>query len=131
MPFIAMNFGGFLLVLGILAFASPGLFGGHDPNVKSYTSLIPAGIGLLIEICGALSLSKPGLRKHLMHVAAMIGVIGFVGGFMPVYRGGFDLGKASVIVGLIMSALCFVFVALCVRSFIAARKARKAAAAAA
>jgi hypothetical protein len=128
MPFIAMNFGGFLLVLGILAFASPSLFGAHDPEKSSFTSLIPAGVGLLIELCGAVSLSKPSLRKHLMHLAAMIGLIGFLGGFMPIFRGGFDLGKSSVVVGLIMSGLCLVFVLLCVRSFIAARKARQAAA---
>lgn len=127
MPFIAMNFGGFLLVLGILAFAAPSLFGSHDPNTKSYTSLIPAGFGLLLEICGAISLSKPGLRKHLMHLAALVALVGFVGGFMPIGRAGFDFGKASVVVGLIMSALCLIFLVICIRSFVAARKARKAA----
>jgi hypothetical protein len=128
MPFIAMNFGGFLLVLGILAFASPSLFGAGDAYAK--TSLIPAAVGLLLEMCGAVSLSKPGLRKHLMHVAALIALIGFIGGFMPIGRAGFDWGKASVVVGLIMSALCLVFLLICIRSFIAARRARQAAAAA-
>jgi uncharacterized membrane protein len=81
-------------------------------------------------MCGAVSLSKPGLRKHLMHVAALIALIGFIGGFMPIGRAGFDWGKASVVVGLIMSALCLVFLLICIRSFIAARRARQAAAAA-
>ena len=98
MPFIAMKFGGYLLVLGILAFASPSLFGAGDAYAK--TSLIPAAVGLLLEMCGAVSLSKPGLRKHLMHVAALIALIGFIGGFMPIGRAGFDWGKASVVVGV-------------------------------
>lgn len=128
MPFITMNFGGFLLVLGILAFASPSLFGAGEAYAK--TSLIPAGVGLLLELCGAFSLSKPGLRKHLMHVAALVALIGFIGGFMPISRAGLDFGKASVVVGLIMSTLCLIFLVICIRSFVAARKARQAAAAA-
>ena len=61
-----------------------------------------------------------------MHAAAMVGVIGFLGGFVPAVMRGFDLKLNSVKNGLIMSAICAVFVYLCVMSFIDARKARKA-----
>lgn len=123
MPMIALNVGTILVVLGILAFVSPTIFAQNgEPFAK--TSLIPTGVGILLEICGILALSKPLLRKHMMHLAAMVGLIGAIGGLMPIFRGGLDFSKASVVVGTIMTILCTLFVALCVRSFIAARKAR-------
>jgi hypothetical protein len=106
------------------------------PNAEgkvSPTALIPAVIGVLILVCGALSF-KDGLRKHVMHVAAMLGVLGFLGGFAPPIRQlatgkELNLTAPSVVAGLAMSLVCAAFVALCVRSFIAARKAREAKAA--
>lgn len=100
----------------------------------SPTALIPAVIGVLILICGALSF-KDGLRKHAMHFAAMLGVLGFLGGFAPPIRQlatGKDLNLTApaAVAGLAMSLVCAAFVAMCVRSFIAARKAREAKAAA-
>ena len=98
-----------------------------DSATKIPTALIPAGVGLLFELFGAISLSKPGLRKLLMHLAAMLGVLGTIGGFAPAVMRKFDFSQTAVIVGLAMSVICLVFTLLCVRSFIAARKARQAA----
>jgi hypothetical protein len=100
----------------------------------SPTALIPAGIGGLLAVLGGLSLAAPGLRKHAMHFAAMVGLVGFLGGFMPVVRGysktgSVDFGKPAVQLGLLMSVLCLAFVVMCVKSFIDARKARERAAA--
>ena len=125
MPLLAMNAGALLIVLGLIGYFAPHLIGTGDPY--NPTALIPAGVGLLLELCGAISLSKPGLRKHLMHLAAMVGVLGTIGGFVPMFRSGFDFGKAATLVGLGMSVICLIFTILCVRSFIAARKARRAA----
>ena len=66
-----------------------------------------------------------------MHLAAMVGVLGAVGGVMPLYRqysktGAFDPSKPSAISGELMILICVVFVMLCVKSFIDARKARNA-----
>ena len=107
----------------------------NDKGVVSPTALIPAVIGVLILICGALSL-KDGLRKHAMHFAAMLGALGFLGGFVPIIRQvangkELNLSSPSAVSGLSMSLVCAAFVAMCVRSFIAARKAREAKAAAA
>ncbi len=107
----------------------------NDKGVVSPTALIPAVIGVLIVICGALSL-KDGFRKHAMHFAAMLGVLGFLGGFAPIIRQvangkELNLSSPSAVSGLSMSLVCAAFVAMCVRSFIAARKAREAKAAAA
>ncbi len=106
------------------------------PNAEgkvSPTALIPAVIGVLILVCGALAL-KDGLRKHAMHFAAMLGVLGFLGGFAPPIRQlatgkELNLTAPAAVAGLAMSLVCAAFVGLCVRSFIAARKARQAGAA--
>ena len=125
MPLLAMNAGALLIVLGLIGYFAPHLIGTGDSYKP--TALIPAGVGLLLELCGAISLSKPGLRKHLMHLAAMVGVLGTLGGFMPMFRSSFDFSKAATLVGLGMSVICLIFTILCIRSFIAARNARRAA----
>jgi len=117
---IALFCGLLLVALGVYGYTNAA-----DPS-KAGTSLIPAGFGVALLLCAAVVIWKDKLRKHVMHVAALVGVLGFVGGFMPVIRsGGFDLEKSSVKNGLVMSAICAVFVFLCVQSFIAARKARE------
>jgi uncharacterized membrane protein len=105
---------------------------GAEPEHVSPTALIPAVVGVILIVCGALSFTDKR-RKHAMHVAAAIGVIGFLGGFMPLIRQQmkgkeFDPLAPAARNGLLMSATCLVFVILCVLSFIDARRARKAAA---
>lgn len=100
---------------------------------KPMTALIPAWFGAILLVCAGLVIWKAKLRKHVMHLAAVVGVLGILGGFMPLIRqqskgDSFDLSAPSVRNGLIMSAICAVFVYLCVMSFIDARKARQAAA---
>ena len=53
-------------------------------------------------------------------------LLGVVGGFVPVVLRKFDVGTTAVQVGLGMTVLSGVFLVLCVRFFIAARKARLA-----
>ena len=67
--------------------------------------------------------AAPTARKHAMHLAAAIALLGAIGGFMPL-RKGLDFGKASVVSAVIMIALCTIFVLLCIRSFVRARAAR-------
>lgn len=92
----------------------------------SPTALIPAGVGAAFLLCVGVVLYNVALLKHAMHAAAVVGVVGFVGGFMPVMRSGLDWNKTGVKIGLLMSLICAVFVGLCVKSFIDARKAREA-----
>jgi uncharacterized membrane protein len=96
----------------------------------SPTALIPAAFGIVLLLCGLLAF-KDNLRKHVMHLAVIVGLIGAIGGFMPLMRqynnsGTFDPTKPSAISGEVMILVCIVFVVLCVKSFIDARKARKA-----
>ena len=63
------------------------------------------------------------------HVEGAIGrsALGAIGGFVPIIRSGdFDVTKPAIRNGLLMTVVCVVFVVLCVKSFIEARKARQA-----
>jgi len=97
-----------------------------EPKPKSVmTALIPAFFGGLLIVCGLIVAAVPKSRKHVMHLAAMVGVLGAIGGFVPIIRSGdFDVMKPAIRNGLLMTVVCVVFVVLCVKSFIEARKAR-------
>jgi hypothetical protein len=123
---VSIGFGIFLILIGCVGF-----FLTYQPEKPPYTALIPAAFGLALAILGGLAL-KDSFRKHAMHAAAMIGLIGFLGAaFMSIPKlpallagEGLDRPKA-VIAQLIMAATCLVFVGLCVKSFIDARRLRK------
>lgn len=93
----------------------------------SKTALIPSVFGLLLLICGTLGLDER-MRKHAMHAAAAIGLVGFL-------AAGGRLGSklSDVLAGnisrpmwfiILMAVLCLVYVVLSVFSFIQARRAR-------
>jgi hypothetical protein len=131
MPWNAILCGAMLIAIGL-----NGYFNGTPKEDGSLpmTALIPAYIGGALAVLGALGFVS-GLRKHVMHVAAMVGLFGVLGGLMPLIRQaskgeGIDLLAPSVRAGLMMTVICAAFVFLCIQSFIAARKAREAKAAA-
>jgi len=122
MPKLAITFGILLDLLGVGAFVATGS--------SHVTALIPSFIGTPILIFGALSLAMPHLRKHFMHGAAMFGLIGTLGGLgmgLP-KLGSLIAGIAdrpvAVILQVAMGILSAIFLALCVKSFIDARRAR-------
>ena len=116
-----------LIVIGIVGYS------GAEPSPEgkvSPTALIPAFVGIILGVCGLVAL-KESLRKHAMHLAAMVGLIGMLGGFMPLIRqysktGSIDPLKPSAVSGELMVLVCAGFVILCIKSFIDARKARQA-----
>jgi hypothetical protein len=73
----------------------------------------------------------PKIRMHLMHVAALMGLVGTLGGLgMGVPKvGALIAGTAErpVAAGMqiVMGVVCLAFLVLCVKSFIDARRARK------
>ncbi len=99
---------------------------------RSPTALIPAFVGVILLLCGLVALNE-GLRKHAMHFAVVIGLLGFLAG---AGRGAMGLAKMvsadsslnyrSMTFVWLMALLCGLFVILCVNSFIAARKRRTA-----
>jgi hypothetical protein len=101
-------------------------------GTTSLTALIPAAFGLLFVVAGVLA-RDDRKRMHAMHGAVVIALLGFVGSF----RGLLGLGKvldgsavrpAAIIAQTIMALLTLGYIVVAVRSFIQARKARRAAA---
>ena len=114
-------FGVILLVLGIAGYFGTGMV--------SVTALIPAVFGVLLLLLGVIA-RDPGKRKHAMHFAAIVGLIGIAGSFSGLVKFFSLLSGASierqnaVIAQAVMAILMIIFVALCVRSFINARRSR-------
>jgi hypothetical protein len=123
MPGIALVFGLLLTALGLTAYLAPDVLGGGNPYQISAAS--PAFIGIPIAVAGALALAAPGSRMHAMHGAAVFGLFGTLGGIVPVVLRKFDVSQTAVKVGLGMTILSAVFLALCVKSFLDARRARQ------
>ena len=123
---IAMVFGAILIILGVVGYVAT--------DRISVTALIPAGFGLALLLLGVLA-RKENLRKHAMHLAAALGLVGFLGSasglpkLMTLLAGGEVERPAAAISQSLMAVTCAVFVGLCVKSFIDARRARKRASA--
>ena len=123
---LTIAFGVLLILLGAGAFVALG----HHTH-----TLIPVAFGLLLAIFGALA-NTPDAKKRMifMHIAVTVGLLGFLGtipGIIATIRRALGQVVASpapnaAIVQAIMGTLCLIYVLLCVRSFIAARRLRNA-----
>jgi Co/Zn/Cd efflux system component len=119
-PKLALAFGAALIAVGVWAYTASGP--GASP-----TALIPAAIGLLIAIAGLVGLQGGATRKHAMHAAAavaLVGALGSVGQLVASPAAGSEDADIAGTAGLLNLVLCLAFVALAVRSFVAARRAR-------
>ena len=116
---ITIAVGAFLIVLGLIGYFGTGMV--------SWTALIPALFGLPLTLLGLLALQE-GWRKHAMHAAVIIGLVGFLGGAFsfvrPLLSGG-EMKPMATVMQALMALTCAAFVGLCVKSFIDARVARK------
>ncbi len=121
MPRIAIVFGSLLVLVGVGFYIGTG--------AASVTALIPAFIGLPLALLGGLA-TRENLRRHAMHGAAALGLLGFLGSArglvqLPALLAGEPLARPAAVAGQSLTAvLCLVFVILCVRSFVAARRKR-------
>ena len=121
MAIITIVYGSLLILLGLAGYL------GSDRT--SLTALIPLLFGVPLETLGVLALVKPGARKHLMHAAATIALLGLLGTIksllkLPALLQGVPMERpAAVAAQCIMAVLSLIFLALCVRSFIVARRA--------
>ena len=98
------------------------------------TALIPAYIGLVLAVSGILANTENPKRRMLwMHIAVTVGLLGFLGTVVGL------IDTVKLFAGTVLphpiaveekgatSIVCLIFVALCVRSFISARRNRVAA----
>ncbi len=130
---ITIGFGVVLLLLGV---ASKRITG-TESNSPIYATL---AFGLPLIVCGLLA-SKDHLRKHAMHVAAMVGLVGVVAAvilagrnLLTLLSGGTPMrihadgtqsdATGATITTTILGVICLVFVGLCINSFVQARLAR-------
>jgi hypothetical protein len=120
MPTTAIFCGVILILLGIV-----GYVGGVMSDRASLTALIPAFFGIVLAAIGLAARAKESLRKHLMHAAVIVALLGFIAtAGRLLFKSGDLTASPAVISQAIMAAVCLVFVVLAIRSFAAARRER-------
>jgi len=121
-----MFFGVLLLALGVTAYLLT--------DSMHRTQLAPAVLGVVLLVCGVLANTENSRQRMLwMHVAVTLGLLGFLASgalvvMEYVWAHGEPFGEPLTVESReAMCVLCAIFVGLCVRSFIAARRSRIAA----
>ena len=109
-----------LIVLGLVGYFMTGMV--------SITALIPAFFGLALALLGLVARDERK-RKHAIHAAVVVALIGFagsVGGLLQIGSvfDGTAARPAAVISRTLMSVLTLGYIILAVQSFIAARRNR-------
>ena len=117
MPSTTRIVGFVLIAIGVVGYVATG--------GASLTALIPAMIGAILLILALVARSAEA-RKHAMHAAvaiALLSLLGTLPRLVPALRAG-ELQRPAVIAQAVMVLVLLVYVALGVKSFIDARKAR-------
>jgi uncharacterized membrane protein HdeD (DUF308 family) len=122
---LTMAFGGLLILIGIGGFV---LTGSTYP-----TALIPSVIGAIILVSGILAQTEDAKRRMLwMHIAVAVGLLGALATIKSTWdvtqlaRGVVYPHPIAVEEKGLTFLVCAIFVAFCVRSFIAVRRSRLA-----
>jgi len=104
-----------------------GLIGYFATGAVSVTALIPAFFGIVLALLGWLARDDKR-RKLVMHIAVVVGLLGFAGSVSGIPKlirmlGGAEIARpAAAVSQSVMAALTGLFVVLCVKSFIDARR---------
>ena len=120
MPSTTIALGVVLIVLGLTGYFLTG--------AASVTALIPAFFGIVIALLGLVARDERR-RKHAIHGAVFIALLGFLGsargllGIGDVFAGT-AARPAAVISQSLMALLTLGYIVMAVRSFIAARRSR-------
>ncbi len=124
MSLLAVWIGSLLAALGVIGYVASGM--------ASWTAMIPAFLGLPILICGIIGLRNEKLRKHVMHVALLICLLGIIGTFSGLIAAlsmltGTEVERPQAVLAQAGTAvLCLVFLFFGIRSFVRARLMRSA-----
>ena len=122
-PKLSINIGIIMILLGGIAYVASG--------AASITALIPAFFGIAFGALGILGKRSEAMRKHAMHAALLLAILGLGGSFGGLISLFSMLGGETperlnaVIAQAVMAALCMLFLVAGIRSFIEARKARE------
>jgi hypothetical protein len=122
---VTLVFAVLLVALGLIGFVGTGS--------QHVTALIPTWFGVALALFGLLAMSPSESRRKLfMHIVVTIGLLGFLGGAVETIRGyvhaksaGLAPDAIALASKLTMTILLLLYVILCVRSFIAARRSGK------
>jgi hypothetical protein len=118
---VTLVFAVLLIALGLAGFLGTGSL--HP------TALIPAWIGLALGIFGWLAITPSEDRRMLfMHINVTIGLVGFLGAVAEIVRNlasSKPLDLTALVAKLALAWLLLIYVFLCVRSFIMARRSGK------
>ena len=116
---VTIGYGAFLIAWGIAVSVLS--------ESNSITSFFPSMLGAPLLVSGVMTLQKPEKKKLWMHIAASFGLLCALGGtrFFMVMGDGLDYASGSTLMLLLTGSA---YTTVCVRSFIAARKAREVAA---
>ncbi len=106
-----------------------GLAGYFLTGMVSVTALIPAFFGAVIALLGVIARDERR-RKHAIHAAVVVALIGLMGSVRGLLQIGtlFDgtaARPAAVVAQAVMAVLTGGYLVLAIRSFIAARSARR------
>ena len=119
-----MVFGVVFVLLGVVSYFVTGR--------ESVTALIPAFFGVLFVVLGLIMRDEAKI-KHAGHAAALLALLGLGGSFrgipstVTLLQGGEVERPQAAVAQAVMALLCVVFVALAIKSFVDARRAREAA----
>lgn len=123
---VTLVFAGLLIALGLVGFIGTGSV--------HYTALIPTWFGLALGLFGFLAISPSESRRKLfMHINVTIGLLGFLGAggralqsYLHASSAGTSPDAIALASQLTMAGMMLLYVLLCVRSFIEARRSRLA-----
>ncbi|MEX2600586.1 MAG: hypothetical protein WD355_02990 [Balneolaceae bacterium] len=121
MPNLSKNIGAILFLLGIISYFITGM--------ESLTALIPSFFGIALWGLGILGAKSEPMRKHAMHGALLLAILGLAGSYGGLIQVFGALGGASIIrpaaayAQSIMAILCIYFLIMGIRSFVTARQA--------
>ena len=118
MPLITQLAGFILVIIGVGSFLTSGS--------EEFTALIPALFGELLWGAGTLAEKAAGRRRHAMHAAMAVALLGLLA-TAPTALGVGAMGDASdlaTIEAWLTVIVCLIYLGAGVRSFAAARRAR-------
>lgn len=118
MPATTRVVGIMLIAVGVLGFLASG--------ADSPTALIPAALGLVLVVLGIVA-NRENVRRHAMHVAMLVAVLGIAGTAMniadlPQLLNGEAERPLAIVASVVTAVVLLVYLVLGIRSFIAARQ---------